>query len=356
MSQRSSSTRGPPGLRTSSSDSSLGHHRMRTERSPKLGDGRSPRGSQSDPLHQKKLGTRIADLESQLGQAQVELKSLKNQLVSAEAAKKAAQEQLEKKSKKQAKVREVAVVQEKHSMAKKGNETSKDLEEDEETDVFEVPIEKLSLEAEIEPPIDQNVVKLKSVCSEEENSSLTELDLKNGEINVLQMKLDDAGKELEVLRQENISLKQQLDDEELKITSSESAIEELRLRLKKADEELEKSKIDAVQMNRKLEASEKAKEELEAEMTRLRVQTKQWRKAADAAASVLAREMDTDNGRRISERCGSMNKHYYDSGYAGGGGSPQGRIDESDDVFGSGKRKGSGMKMLGDLWKKKSHK
>ncbi|KAK9937649.1 hypothetical protein M0R45_014425 [Rubus argutus] len=80
--------RGSHKLRTSSSDSDPLHHRPITDRSPKLGDRRSPRGSQSDPLTQKKLGTRLADLESQLGQAQEELKILKEQLASAEAAKK----------------------------------------------------------------------------------------------------------------------------------------------------------------------------------------------------------------------------------------------------------------------------
>nr|XP_023905366.1 interactor of constitutive active ROPs 4-like [Quercus suber] len=92
------SPRGPNPLRTSSSDSDSLHHRPITDRSPKLGDRRSPRGAQSDPVSQKKLGTRIADLESQLGQAQEELKILKDQLASAEAAKKEAQEELEKKT------------------------------------------------------------------------------------------------------------------------------------------------------------------------------------------------------------------------------------------------------------------
>ncbi|XP_042477630.1 interactor of constitutive active ROPs 4-like [Macadamia integrifolia] len=51
-------------------------------------DLRSPPSSQHDSLQQKKLGTRIADFESQLGQAQEELKKLKDQLAHAEAEKK----------------------------------------------------------------------------------------------------------------------------------------------------------------------------------------------------------------------------------------------------------------------------
>jgi hypothetical protein len=93
------SPRGTHALRTSSSDSDPSHHRPVTVRSPKLGDRRSSRGgTQSETVNQKKLGTRIADLESQLGQAQQELKNLKYQLSSAEAEKKKAEDELVKKA------------------------------------------------------------------------------------------------------------------------------------------------------------------------------------------------------------------------------------------------------------------
>lgn len=360
-------------FRTSSSDSDPAHHRTRTV---KLSEGRSPRGAQSDPLHQRKLGTRIADLESQLGQAQDELKSLKNQLVTAGSAKKAAQDQLDKKPKKQPKVSEVVEIQpkqQKHSseanqsegLAMKGNEASEEFHE--ETDVFEVPILKLSIKSEIQPG-DHEELESKSVCTETEAPMkleqqdlpvVIELETKNGEVNVLKARLAEREKQLEALRSENENLMRQLDNKLLKISAAESSIEELTLNLKNANEELEKSKANAAQVNENLLATEKAKEELEAEMRRLRVQTEQWRKAADAAASVLAAEVET-NGRRISERCGSMDKHYVsafepDRGYTGFAGSPE-LMDDLDDVFGSGKRRGSGIKMFGDLWKKRGHK
>ncbi|KAJ8616646.1 hypothetical protein MRB53_036018 [Persea americana] len=50
----------------------------RTSSSESLGDRCSPR----NPLVEKKLRTRISDLESQLGQVQEELKSFKEQLAS----------------------------------------------------------------------------------------------------------------------------------------------------------------------------------------------------------------------------------------------------------------------------------
>ncbi|KAK4398232.1 Interactor of constitutive active ROPs 4 [Sesamum angolense] len=335
------SPRGPPNIRASSSDSDPLHLRPRTERSPKLAEGRSARGSQSDPSNQKKLGTRIADLESQLTLAQEELKSLKGQLVPTEAAKRAAQDQHEKKSKKQQK----------------------------ETDVFEVPIEKVTLEpkSEQELPADEDELNPKSVSLSTESPAMSEpvnplsheLSLKNDEINMLKTNLDEKDQELEAFRQENEGLKNQLDEKSVKISSAESEVDDLKLRLDKAGHELEESRISFVQINEKLEAAEKAKAELENEMKLLRIQTEQWRKAADAAASVLAGGVEM-NGRRISQRCGSMDKHYVNSfeplgGYGSYVGSP-GLNDDPDDVFGGEKRKGSGIRMLGDLWKKKGQK
>ncbi|KAL8507831.1 hypothetical protein ACS0TY_018388 [Phlomoides rotata] len=344
------SPRGPPSLRTSSSDSDPPSVRPRIERNPKL----------SHPPNQKKLGTRIADLESQLGLAQEELKSLKGQLVSTEAVKKSAHDQLEKKPKKQHKVPDIPetpeIEEEKHSTPIDAQTltTSDDIQQ--ETDVFEVLIdqkETVEPKASVELPAEEDELKRPK---SPENPLFGELALKNDEINLLKSNLDEKEKELEAFRQENQSLKIQLDEKTLKMSYAQSEIDELTMQLNKASEELEKSKSRGVDTNVKLEAAEKAKEELEEEMRRLRVQTEQWRKAADAAASVLAGGVET-NGRRISERCGSMDKFYgnaidHVSGY-GYVGSP-GLIDDSDDVFGSEKRKG--IRMFGDLWKRKGQK
>lgn len=351
--------RGPPHLRTSSSASDPLHHRVRTERSPKIAEGRSPGGAQSDPVNKKKLGTRIADLESQLGQAQNELKSLKDQLVSAEAAKKVVQKQLEKKAKKQQNVPESMQIQEKHSTSMKTEEVdmknssvaefkSSD-EVENETDVFEVPME---TKTQVVSRSD-DLLSEAAVITEPENSTFDELGSKNDEINLLKTKLDEKDKEMDVFRQE-------LNVKSLEISSAQSQIEELTLKLNKADQELENTKNSAFQTNEKLIAAEKAKEELESEMKRLRVQTEQWRKAADAAAAVLAGGVEI-NGRRISERCGSMDNHYRSTYepvgvYPGYDHSPRPMDDESDDVVEGGKRKGSGIRMFGDLWKKKGQK
>ncbi|XP_031091371.1 interactor of constitutive active ROPs 4-like [Ipomoea triloba] len=328
MPQRQS-PRAPSQLKTSSSDSDSSHHRAVNDRSPKpLSDRRSsPRSAQSDAPSQKKLGARITDLESQLGQAQEELRCLKVQLASAEAAKKAAQELLEKKT-------------------KKPSENADEIAGDclQETDVFEISVEPKPKYSE---------------ASDQEEVSNEKLRLKNDELDSLRAKLEEKENELEKFSQENKSLNLQLDEKVVEVSSAKAKEEETALKLNQVIEELEATKSNAAGINEKLDATEKAKEELEAEMKKLRVQTEQWRKAADAAAAVLAGGAEMNEGR-ISERCGSMDKHYNSSvfesavgGYGSYLGSP-GLIGETED-FGSGKRRSSGIKMF-DLWKKKTQK
>ncbi|KAM1591908.1 hypothetical protein FF1_035802 [Malus domestica] len=370
------SPRGSHQLRTSSSDSDPLHHRPITDRSPKLGgDRRSPRGTQSDPLNQKKIGTRLADLESQLGQAQEELKILKEQLASAEAAKKEAQEKLENKTKKQVVTSEPVMIHETHPPlenqdSNKTDSCSSDEVPDDiqkETDVYEVPVEKVTVEPKVEPSeTDQVEEETKPVVISDEPPSnleaekltaLRDLALKNDEINMLRAELEEKAKQLEVFGEENQGLKNQLNEAALNILSAQEKEKEMSLKLSQLEEELEASKANAGQLNATLQATEGAKEALEAEIKKMRVQTEQWRKAADAAAAVLAGGVEM-NGR-ISERCGSMDKHFGGvfepsaGGYAGFVGSP---ADGLDDGFGSGKRKGSGIKMFGDLWKKKGQR
>ncbi|KAL2483491.1 Interactor of constitutive active ROPs 1 [Forsythia ovata] len=366
------STRGPPHLRTFTSNSDPLHHRLRTDRSRKLADGQPPRGTQSEPANQKKLGTRIADLESNLGQAQEELKSLKDQLALGNVSKNATQKQVEKKTKKQQVILEPLNIQENDSIAvqtQESNEMDNTIshetsdENEQETDVFEVPVEKITMErmTELSPPSDQVELEPKSVglstespaTLEPEKPSLYELSLRNDELKLLKARLEEKEKELEVFREENESLKNRLKEKLQEISSVGLKGDEITSRLNQVEQELGRSKSSTVQLNEKLEAAENAKEELETEMKKLQVITEQWRKAADAAASVLAGDVET-NGRRISKRRGSMDTHVgnvfkpvdLDS---------QGLVDDPDDVLGGGKRKGSGIRIV-DLWKKKGQK
>ncbi|WCJ32353.1 interactor of constitutive active rops 1 [Euphorbia peplus] len=358
------SPRGPHPLRTSSSDSDPLHHRPITDRSPKLGDRRSPRG---DPVNQKKLGTRIADLESQLGQAQGELKVLKDQLASAEAAKKEAQQELENKTKKPARLETVGMHDKRSPTEIQELCDASIVEKQQETDVFEVQVEEETIPAKVEP---EPVVHIDEVEKENddpiviiaepqtgtdpENPSLA---LKDDEKMLLKAKLEEKERELDMVVEENKSLKNELNQATSDAALAKAKEEEMALRLRQLGKEVEETKASAANLKEKLEAADREKEASEVEIKKMRVQTEQWRKAADAAAAVLAGNVEMNgNGGRISERCGSMDKN-FGGVFEGTGfvGSP-GMGDDFDDGYGSGKRKGSGIKMFGDLWRKRGQK
>jgi len=336
------SPRAPQQRRTSSSNSDpLPNRPITDRRSPKLGDRQSPKSVLSVSVNQKRFGTRVSNLESQLGQAQEELKVLKKQLASAELEKNAAQEKLEKKAKKPS-------VQ----VQKKSNPHELPDENHHETDVFEVPTEKMRLQPKIE---------LNPSDDQQDEGSKPPPDTQMPSFHELASKLEEKEKEVEVIREENGSLKTQLNETALEMSTRRAKEEEMSSTLNELRQQLEQSRANEVELREKLEAAEGAKEELESEMRKLRVQTEQWRKAADAAAAVLADGVEM-NGRRISERSGSMDKHFGSifepsvAGYTGFVGSPGLGEEDFEDDFGNGKRKGSGIKMFGDLWKKKGQK
>ncbi|GER53929.1 interactor of constitutive active rops 1 [Striga asiatica] len=360
------SPRGLPNARVSSSDSDQPHPRPRTEKNQKPIDGRSAKPSQSEPSNQKKLGTRIANLESQLGLAQEELKSLKDQLVSKKPIKKAAQDQFDNKPKQtepetvkpakdqlddKPKQIEPEAVKKGDSLSTITQETSvNNVVHQEETDVFEVPVEILAIEPE--SPAGEDEFNSKSI-TESEKPLLEELiTSKDDGVSKLKAELDEKDKELEAFRVENESLKSQLDNKSLEMSTARAEIDGLTLRLTNMEQELERSKKEGIQVSEKLESVEKVKEEMESEMRRLRVLSEQWRKAADEAAAVLA-------GGRLPERCGSMDKAYMGplgqvGGYGGYMGSPGLGDDEDGDYGFSGeRRKGPGIRMP---WKKKGPK
>ncbi|KAL8135566.1 interactor of constitutive active ROPs 1-like isoform X1 [Apium graveolens] len=368
--------RGSSQLRKSNSDLDPSHRSTVSDRSSKLRGGRSPRGSQSDPVNQRRFGPRIAGLETQLQQAQEELKNLKEQLTSAKAEKDQAQQELENKATESV-IPEADELLEEHSPPseiEESNETDANANENDnayqqETDVFEVPVEKSGgepkpgisqLTEENELNVELNLSNISAAIPEPGKQIANELASKNDEISLLIAKIGDKEIELDTVSQENEKLKTQLHEATLEISSARVKEDELILRSRQLEEELKTAQEKIVYSNELLENVEGAKEALEIEMTKLRVQTEQWRKAADAAALVLAGDAEM-NARGISTRFESMDKHYCSAfepplgGYAGFVDS-QGLDDDSDDGYGSGKKKSSGIRKFGDLWKKKSQK
>ncbi|KAK7303845.1 hypothetical protein RJT34_14762 [Clitoria ternatea] len=187
---------------TSSSDSDPLHHRSIADRSPKLGDRCSQRGAQSETLNQKKLGTRIVDLESQLGQAQEELKVLKDQLASAEATKKEAQDELVKKAV-QSVVPVMEKFQEKCTSKNAPQEPNKTGTKPHEDDVLTIEFTKPQSEKETQQPFDDSTAPAMS------NPCVDEMALKNDEIASLKSSLEEKGEELESMSNENEILKSQ---------------------------------------------------------------------------------------------------------------------------------------------------
>ncbi|KAF6167465.1 hypothetical protein GIB67_031666 [Kingdonia uniflora] len=369
MLQRQSSPRVQVQLKKSSGlESNHPHQRPIIDRSSNVGDRRSPRGSQSaDSTQHKKLGTRVADLESQLGQAQEELKSLKNQLASAEAAKKEVQEELEKKNTYNPLVPDTDEEQN-HPPTPTDIQETNSIENSLSTDVFEVPLEPTPYELIALVPerviSEQFDVVTKPIgkCNEplllEPRKHWDDI---NNQVAILTAKLEEKDREIELLHVEHERLNKQVIETAAEFTSSRTKEMETALCLSQMEAKFEESKANTVRLKQELEAMDTAKTALEAEMKAMMVQTDQWRKAADAAAAVLAGGFD------MNGRCISMDKHANNGGGGAAAfdvagiytcsfeGSPM-MADDMEYGVGSTKRKGSGIRMFGDLWKKKGQK
>ncbi|KAL6845543.1 hypothetical protein ACP4OV_025038 [Aristida adscensionis] len=371
------SPRAPLHLKTTAcSDANGAHHRPAGDRpSPKLGDRHSPRS----PLPEKKrAGTRVAELEAKLGKVQDELKKLREQLASAEAAKKDAQVALEEAKKRvgtKGSPASASAATSPLSSPAPGVRREKKAEElkapeppaEEErsinspaTDVFEV-VRTESVDKENQGAViaaedleavscgDKAALAEKEV-EEEETKKMIEEEMKaavetdggaereSPEVTELKAKLMEKDKEIAALAAENAELKKQAGEAAEAAKKSE---EDAAAKASLVEHNLKEGAAREARMGEQLKATEAAREALEGEMRRLRVQTEQWRKAAEAAAAVL----------------GGDNHLTGLHGLAGNGwGSPATMPDDGDDEGFGGKRKGAGIRMLGDLWKKKGAK
>lgn len=173
---------------------------------------------------------------------------------------------------------------------------------------------------------------------------------------VMKSNLTDKLRELQNMAQENGKLKQEIEKREMdkgveneqvsaEVEASRAAEQDAMAKLACWVEEVDKSNRKAARAAEQLEAAQAANAEMEAELRKLKVQSDQWRKAAEAAASMLS---PGSNGKYV-ERTGSLP---LDNNYSPIGGrisSPY--LDEYDeDSF--KKRNGSVLKKIGVLWKK----
>ncbi|EXB98583.1 hypothetical protein L484_014428 [Morus notabilis] len=182
-----------------------------------------------------------------------------------------------------------------------------------------------------------------------------ERELKNLKERVADLKanLMDKETELQSIAEENEMLKLEMNKSQMdrsavsdevvaEVEAARSAEREALAKLGVAMEEADRSHKRAARVTEQLEAAQAANAEMEAELRRLKVQSDQWRKAAEAAASMLS----AGNNGKFMERTGSLDSNY----------SPvAGKIsslysDDMDDIL--KKKNGNMLKKIGVLWKK----
>ncbi|PQM41703.1 interactor of constitutive active ROPs 2 chloroplastic isoform X3 [Prunus yedoensis var. nudiflora] len=126
---------------------------------------------------------------------------------------------------------------------------------------------------------------------------------------------------------------------ELKAKAARAAEREALMKLGYLTEEADKSTRKAERVTEQLDAAQNANMEMEAELRRLKVQSDQWRKAAEAAAAMIS----TGNNGKLVERTGSLDSSYnpLSSPYS-----------EDLDDDSPKKKNGNMLKKIGVLWKK----
>ncbi|KAL8029846.1 hypothetical protein ABFX02_14G249900 [Erythranthe guttata] len=135
------------------------------------------------------------------------------------------------------------------------------------------------------------------------------------------------------------------------VESARAAEREALMKVGYMTEEVDKSHRRVARVAEQLEAAQAANGEMEAEMRRLKVQSDQWRKAAEAAAAMLSSQGNINsNGGQIMERSGSMDSHFNGSPRMGKMSSSPYGDDVDDDLM---KKKNANMlRRIGVLWKK----
>nr|KYP43922.1 hypothetical protein KK1_034604 [Cajanus cajan] len=188
----------------------------------------------------------------------------------------------------------------------------------------------------------------------QESEPVVELKKLDADMAELKERLLDKETELQNVTEENNALKMEIKRVELQnnkipheaVASAEAARaaeREALMKLGYMTEEADKSNRRVAQVTEQLDSAQAANSELEAELRRLKVQSDQWRKAAEAAAAMIS----AGNNGKFVERTGSLDNSY--NSITAKMSSPYSE-DTDDD---SPKKKNTNMlKKIGVLWKK----
>lgn len=168
----------------------------------------------------------------------------------------------------------------------------------------------------------------------------------------LRASLLDKEARLQIIAEENEKLKSEITNRETERSkanqealalaeAARAAEREALMKLGSLTDEADKSCKKAARVSEQLDAAQAANSEMEAELRRLKVQSDQWRKAAEAAAAILS---SGNNGKYV-ERAGS-----FDYNTIGSKLSSQDSEDTDDES--PKKRNGNMLKKIGVLLKK----
>ncbi|XP_050141338.1 interactor of constitutive active ROPs 3-like [Malus sylvestris] len=191
----------------------------------------------------------------------------------------------------------------------------------------------------------------KSLSCQREYELEKELKELKGHVTDLKAYLMDKETELQSISEENETLRLEInksqskanDEVEAEVEAAKCAEREALVKLGIVMEEADKSSKKVARVAEQLEAAQAANAEMEAELRRLKVQSNQWRKAAEAAATMLS----SGNNGKLMERTGSLDSSY--NHVTGKFGSPDSE-DMDDDLL--KKKNGNMLKKIGVFWKK----
>ncbi|XP_022875087.1 interactor of constitutive active ROPs 3-like [Olea europaea var. sylvestris] len=211
-------------------------------------------------------------------------------------------------------------------------------------------------ETELQGICDENeqlMVRLETSLQDQREYELEkELQKSKKDLEDLRANLMDKETELQYVSEENETLKLKIkeinmgnlsDEVASEVESARCAEQEALMKVEYMTEEVEKNNRRTTRMAEQLEAAQATNAEMETDLRRLKVQSDQWRKAAEAAASMLP----VGNNGKLMERTGSM-----DSNYSPRMGKISSPCAENVDEDLLKKKNANMLKRLGVLWKK----
>ncbi|WCJ41097.1 Interactor of constitutive active ROPs 3 [Euphorbia peplus] len=206
-------------------------------------------------------------------------------------------------------------------------------------DVEELKADLMDKETELQGISEENddlIMKLrKSLSCQGESELETEFERMKENFSNLKASLMDKETQLQYILEENGALKAELRKKEtdkktgVELEAARAAERDASVKLGLMMEEADRSSKRVARLVEQLEASQVANSEMEADLRRIKVQSDQWRKAAEAAAAMLT---SGNNGKFME----SNYNHYHE--------------DMDNEML--RKRNGNMLKKIGVLWKK----